>query len=67
MMDLDEIKGILAAEISNCDEEFLVERKRTAERYYDGELPLPPDIRGRSAVVSTDVADCVEWLLPNII
>ena len=48
MMDLDEIKGILAAEISNCDEEFLVERKRTADSYYKGDLPLPADIKGRS-------------------
>ena len=28
---------------------------------------LAPDIRGRSSVVSTDVADSVEWILPSIV
>jgi hypothetical protein len=67
MMNIDEIKGILTGEMSNCNEQLLVERKRTSEKYYQGDLPLPPDIKGRSGVVSTDVADCVEWLMPNII
>ena len=59
MMDLDEIKGILAAEISNCDEEFLVERKRTAEAYYKGELPRPLETKGRSGVVSQTLPTAV--------
>ena len=45
----------------------LLPRKNSAQRYYAGELPAPPTIKGRSGVVSTDVADSVEWILPNIV
>ena len=67
MMDLDEIKGILGAEITNCGNDELVSRKHIANEYYRGDLPAAPDIKGRSSVVSTDVADACEWLLPNVI
>jgi len=40
--------------------------REDALSYYMGALPGPaPD--GRSQVVSTDVADAVEWILPQII
>jgi hypothetical protein len=47
----------------------LSEMRRKAEYYYLGEAKgdlAPPAIEGRSAVVSTDVADTIEWTLPAL-
>lgn len=47
----------------------LSEMRRKAEFYYLG-LPKgdlsPPDIEGRSTVVSTDVRNVIEWMLPGL-
>ena len=67
MMNEDDIKAIISDEMSNAQNDELVQIKRTAMGYYAGDLPAPSGIMGRSAVVSTDVADAVEWLLPNIV
>ena len=67
MMSEDDIKAIIAGEMSNCSNDELVNAKRDAMAYFDGSLPAPSGIMGRSSVVSTDVADAVEWLLPNIV
>jgi hypothetical protein len=47
----------------------LSEMRRRAEYYYLGEAVedlAPPPVPDRSAVVSTDVADAVEWTLPQL-
>lgn len=48
----------------------LSEQRRRNVSFYlakaEGEL-APPQIEGRSHVVSTDVADTVEWMLPSLI
>ena len=48
----------------------LSEQRRKAEAYYLG-LPQgdlsPPQVDGRSSVVSTDVADTIEWMLPSLL
>ena len=67
MLDKNEIISIIAAEMSNAGSDELVNKKRQATRYYHGLEPAGTDIKGRSTVVSTDVADAVEWLLPNIV
>ena len=68
MMNEEDILAVVASEIENCGEsDNWVERKRLAAAYYDGDLPAAPDTRGRSSVVSTDVADSVEWILPSIV
>jgi hypothetical protein len=67
VLDKDEIMGIIAAEMSNAGNDELVQKKRVATAYYHGLEPAGSDIKGRSSVVSTDVADAVEWLLPNIV
>ena len=67
MMDEDEIKGIISNEMANCAGDEWVQRKRLALDYYNGHEPKPSGIKGRSEVVSTDVADAVEWILPNIV
>ena len=68
MMTEDEILGVVGNELANCENsDSLVYRKQTAIDYYQGAEPKPPAIPGRSGVVSTDVADAVEWLLPSIV
>lgn len=67
MMDEDEIKAIISNEMMNCAGDEWVNRKQVAMDYYHGRLPAPSGIKGRSEVVSTDVADAVEWILPNIV
>jgi hypothetical protein len=67
MMSEDDIKGIIAGEMTNASSDLLLAKKIEATRYYNGELPAPSGIMGRSAVVSTDVCDAVEWLLPNLV
>lgn len=67
MVDLDDLKGVISAEMENSVSDELVHKRKTALAYYEGKLPERPDTIGRSGVVSTDVADSVEWLLPNIV
>ena len=67
MLEESEIKAIIAAEMTNASSDELVHKKRDAEKYYHGHLPAPSGVRGRSSVVSTDVADAIEWLLPNVV
>ena len=67
MMEEDDIKAIISNEMSNCSGDEWVDRKRLAMAYYQGHEPKPSGIKGRSEVVSTDVSDAVEWLIPNII
>ena len=67
MMEEDDIKAIISNEMSNCSGDEWVNRKRLAMDYYNGHEPKPSGIKGRSEVVSTDVSDAVEWLIPNII
>jgi hypothetical protein len=48
----------------------LSEQRRKALYYYMGEAKedlVPPEIDGRSAVVSKDVMEAVEWALPSLI
>ena len=66
-MDEDEIKSIISNEMMNCAGDEWVSRKEMAMEYYLGRLPAPSGIKGRSEVVSTDVCDAVEWILPNIV
>jgi len=44
----------------------IAEERQRALDYYYGE-PFGNEVEGRSQVVSTDVADTIEWLLPNLI
>ena len=67
MIDMEDLKGVIASEMENSLTDELVSKKQTAMKYYEGELPPKPDTAGRSGVVSTDVADSIEWLIPNII
>ena len=67
MMNEEDIKNIIANEMVNCTGDEWVNRKNVAMSYYNGHEPRPSGIKGRSEVVSTDVADACHWLLPNIV
>ena len=67
-MSDEDIKAIIAEEMQHTDQsDTWVAKKALAQQYYDGDLPRPPATPGRSGVVSTDVADSVEWIMPPII
>ena len=64
-----ELRNIIGQEINNSmgymGGNLSAQRKKSLE-YYMGE-PLGTEIDGRSQVVSTDVADTVETILPNLL
>ena len=41
-------------------------QQQKAYEYYYGELPSKPSTKGRSSVVSRDVADAVDWMMPSL-
>lgn len=64
-----ELKAVVAAEIADAMAFAggrLAEERRKALDYYLGE-PFGNEQEGRSQVVSTDVADTVEWILPSLL
>ncbi len=68
-MTESELKAVLAAEIDDSLGHLageLSEQRRKALRYYLGE-PFGNEVDGRSRVVSTDVADVIEWILPSLL
>lgn len=67
-MDESEILAIVASELarsnySNTDQGY--GQLEESMSYYLG-LPNGTEIDGRSAVTSTDVADAIEWIMPQI-
>ncbi len=68
-MSEQELKAIVSAEIADATAFAggrLAEERRKALDYYLGE-PFGNEQEGRSQVVSTDVADTVEWILPSLL
>jgi hypothetical protein len=68
-MTESELKSILATEIADSLAHLggeLSEQRRKALRYYLGE-PFGNEVEGRSKVVSTEVADTIEWILPGLL
>ena len=69
----DELKGVidraLKGSVGAPDSEIAQQRQRNLEYYIAepvGEL-APPEIEERSDIVSTDVPDTVEWMLPGLL
>jgi hypothetical protein len=65
--------GITGRQITQAVEfigrEIAPERRRNLD-YYHGRLVgdmAPSDIEGRSSVISSDVSDTVEWMLPSLV
>lgn len=68
-MTESELKSILSSEIADSLAHLggeLSEQRRKALRYYLGE-PFGDEQEGRSKVVSTDVSDTIEWILPSLL
>lgn len=63
------IKASVAEEISSAegyaDTELTPDRER-AIRYYNGEVPDVPFVKGRSKFISRDVSNVVGWVLPDL-
>jgi len=68
-MNETEVKSILNQEITNSlgySGGDLSEQRKTALEYYYGE-PFGDEVEGRSAYVSHDVANAIEWMLPSLL
>lgn len=68
-MTESELKAVIDAQIRNAAGYMsgeLSEQRRKALEYYLGE-PFGNEVDGRSQVVSTDVQDTIEWILPDLI
>lgn len=65
----DEVKTVVSGEIQDSLGTLgseIAEQRRKAIRYYYGR-PFGNEQEGRSQVVLTDVADTIEWILPDLI
>lgn len=69
----DELKGVIESELQGAlgtDTNLLSEQRRKSLAYYYGEAKgdlAPPEIIGRSKVVSTDVRNTIESMLPQLV
>src|SRR5690606_27654855 len=67
-MDDREIIGIVRAEeddaISYYTSEIVAEQEKALSYYYAD--PFGDEVEGRSSVVSHDVAETIDWLIPDI-
>ena len=67
-MDKDELLAHIEQEENNCIVHYtglLSEQRRKAMQYYYGQ-PYGNEIEGRSSVVTTEVKDAVEGILPSL-
>lgn len=69
-LDDNQILSIVGNELSMSvggeDNDFIEQNRENALATYLGQ-PLGNEIEGRSAIVSTDVADAIEWIMPEIV
>lgn len=69
MLDDKEILNIIGDELGASaggnENEFIDSNRKDALAYYLGQKQ-GTEVEGRSSVVSTDVADAVEWIMPEI-
>lgn len=64
----DDVKGIIQGELQDAlgaQGTKIAQSRRKALQYYDGE-PFGNEVSGRSAIVLTDVADTIEWIMPAL-
>ena len=69
MKDTRELLQIVGTELNQCaggnDNDFIDSNRKDALAYYLGQAD-GKEVEGRSSVVSTDVADAIEWIMPQI-
>lgn len=70
-MEDEQLLAILANERSNSigfdEDDALADEREKALNYYKGEMPDVPALPNRSKAVSTDVADAIETILPDLV
>lgn len=69
-MDITKLLTVIEAEEGGSfggDNDSLNGDRALSIDYYLGRYPNPPDIDGRSSVVSNDVKDTIEWQKPSLI
>lgn len=67
--DETQLKALIADEIANAEgyaQQELTPSRERALRYYNGEVPDVPAMKGRSQYISRDVSNVVGWVLPDI-
>lgn len=68
-MDDESLRALISAEItaaSGGDSSTLSQHRQEAMQYYRGERPASTGIEGRSAVVSRDVAEAIDQMMPPL-
>lgn len=65
MLSKDKIISLITTELENCDSDNTQGNLETSLSYYLGR-PNGTEVEGRSSVTSTDVADAIEWIMPQI-
>jgi len=68
-MSETELVGLVNSRIADCrqfDRSSLTNQREWAIRFYDGEVDIAPQ-PFRSQVVSADLADVLEWVLPGLL
>lgn len=69
VMPASELQSAIKAEIQNCEgstnSQLSSERAENLDYYFG--RPFGNEIDGRSSVVSTDVRDTIEWIMPSLI
>jgi hypothetical protein len=70
MIDEQTILAVISSELSQAQgsssNDSLQANREAALSYYLG-LPNGKEVKGKSSVVSTDVADAIEWIMPQVI
>lgn len=69
-LDKRQILNLVGNELSQAaggnENDFIDSNRQTALAYYLGQ-PDGKEVEGRSTIISTDVADAIEWIMPEII
>ena len=65
MLSKEDILSIIQTEMENSDPDSGILSLEQSLSYYLG-LPNGTEVEGRSSVMSTDVADTIEWIMPQI-
>jgi hypothetical protein len=69
MKDIDELEAIIAGDMMSTqgfDGDTISSERAGALHYYEGE-PFGNEQDGRSQVISRDVLETIEWIMPNLL
>lgn len=67
MLSDEQLLALIGSELSASDDSgYLQKNREDALSYYLGN-PNGKEVKGKSTVTSTDVADAIEWIMPQVI